>query len=244
MPGCASLRQTKPLEAILGEMPAHYIFMSNLATTIQLLSSIANGILTLEGQNTTRADVFYVWVLAESPSGIHRAQAIKFYNERFTQMMTESTRDIVLLGYFLHPNTSFDWDTWIILIKIPEFRKILHGEQLRADSGGKEEAIQLREELPENLICCARLYDFCANGISEGHAAHVALGEVHNAPAGTTPNKSAMDLIHEEDISPSNIDKEALEELLFNHPDPYDLDETDRVNFSDPGAPVPAVTRS
>ncbi|KAJ6595094.1 hypothetical protein DFH09DRAFT_1072918 [Mycena vulgaris] len=101
--------------------------------------------------------------------------------------------------------------------------------------------------LPANLIGCARLYDFYTNGISEGHAAHVALDEVHNAPAGTTLNKSApslIDLIHEENISPSSIDKEALEELLFNHPDLYDLDETDRIDFSDPGAPVPAVARS
>ncbi|KAJ6595140.1 hypothetical protein DFH09DRAFT_1305821 [Mycena vulgaris] len=76
--------------------------------------------------------------------------------------------------------------------------------------------------LPENLIGCACLYDFYTDGMSEGdysHTAHVVLGEVHNAPAGTPLNKSApslMDLIHEENIFPSSIDKEALEELLFN----------------------------
>ena len=36
--------------------------------------------------------------------------------------------------------------------------------------------------------------------------------------------------------------KEALEELLFNHPDPYDLAEVERLRFGDPDAP--AVTRS
>ncbi|KAJ7475427.1 hypothetical protein B0H11DRAFT_1321017 [Mycena galericulata] len=79
--------------------------------------------------------------------------------------------------------------------------------------------------LPENLIGCARLFDFYTNGISEGeysHEAHVQLNEVLT-PAGTTLTKSApslMDLLNEDNISPSTIDKEALEELLFNHPDP------------------------
>ncbi|KAJ7830124.1 hypothetical protein B0H13DRAFT_2372119 [Mycena leptocephala] len=100
--------------------------------------------------------------------------------------------------------------------------------------------------LPENLINCARFHGY-TNGISEGdysHTAHVALDDVP-APAGTTQNRSApslMDLVHEENISPSMVDKEALEEFLFNHPDPYDLGERERLKFQDPG--VPAVTRS
>jgi hypothetical protein len=104
--------------------------------------------------------------------------------------------------------------------------------------------------LPENLIGCARLYDFYTNGISEGeytHEAHVVLNEVIS-PAGTIQNRSApslMDLLNEENISPSTVDKEALEELLFNHPDPYDLAETDRLNLNDPlEATGPAVTRT
>ncbi|KAJ6579336.1 hypothetical protein B0H10DRAFT_1962959 [Mycena sp. CBHHK59/15] len=96
--------------------------------------------------------------------------------------------------------------------------------------------------LPENLIGCARLYDFYTNGISEGtysHEAHVLLDEVL-APSGTTLNKSVpslMDLLHEENISPSEFNRDALEDLLFNHPDPYDLAEADRYDF-------PKVTRS
>jgi hypothetical protein len=46
-----------------------------------------------------------------------------------------------------------------------------------------------------------------------------------------------MDLLHEENISPSEFDRDALEDHLFNHPDPYDLAETDRYDF-------PTVTRS
>ncbi|KAJ6526862.1 hypothetical protein DFH09DRAFT_1095058 [Mycena vulgaris] len=101
--------------------------------------------------------------------------------------------------------------------------------------------------LPENLIGCARLYDYYTNGISEGaysHEAHVALSEVLAPTAGTTLTKSApslMDLIHEVNVSPSEIDKEALEELLFQNPDPYDLVEAERVDLSDPR---PAMARS
>ena len=36
--------------------------MVNMSSFIQLLSSGANGILTLEGQNTSCANIFYVWV--------------------------------------------------------------------------------------------------------------------------------------------------------------------------------------
>ncbi|KAJ6531521.1 hypothetical protein DFH09DRAFT_1093197 [Mycena vulgaris] len=89
--------------------------------------------------------------------------------------------------------------------------------------------------LPENLIDCARIYDFYTNGISEGnysHQAHVALVDVLG-PAGETAQRSApslMDLLHEENVAPSAVDKEALSELLFNHPDPYGLAETDRLD--------------
>ncbi|KAJ7480524.1 hypothetical protein B0H11DRAFT_1724791, partial [Mycena galericulata] len=108
-------KATKPLQSILGETSAHYAFMANLSTMLQLLSSTANGILTLEGQNTTCADVFYVWVCIawhlervlanpDSSAGNHRAEVIRIYNERFAQMMTESSCHVFLLAYFLHPS--------------------------------------------------------------------------------------------------------------------------------------------
>ena len=96
--------------------------------------------------------------------------------------------------------------------------------------------------LPENLVSCAQLYDYYTNGISEvdyTHQAHVVLDEVLIATG--TQSRSAqslMDLIHEENISPSTVDQEAIDELLFNHPDPYDIAETERLNFG------PAVVRS
>jgi hypothetical protein len=70
--------------------------MANLSTMIQLLSTPANGFLTLEGQNTTCADVFYVWVAIAwhvektlsnpaTSAGSHRDEVIKIYNNRFSQ---------------------------------------------------------------------------------------------------------------------------------------------------------------
>jgi hypothetical protein len=90
--------------------------MGQMSGFIQLLSSGANAILTLEGQNTTCADVFYVWVciahhlekvLASPEVGVthHRNSVIKIYNHRFSQMMKESSYQVFLLGYYLHPCT-------------------------------------------------------------------------------------------------------------------------------------------
>jgi hypothetical protein len=39
-----------------------------------------------------------------------------------------------------------------------------------------------------------------------------------------------MDLLNAENVDPTDVDTAAIEDRLFNHPDPYDLDETDRVD--------------
>ncbi|KAK7018294.1 hypothetical protein R3P38DRAFT_1296978 [Favolaschia claudopus] len=314
---------------------------------VQLMAAPANGLLTLEGQNTTCAHVFYVWVIIawhlekvladpSSSAGRHRAEVIQCYNDRFEQMMTESSSNVFLLAYFLHPlfrkcgglqltmpaNKNADTlkpaqypSLFVTLFKAA--MEILKGEQLRYGKGGKEEVVKLQKEfiryayqqspfdtqyfdsstkpldywtrlsgdsnatqisriavkifsimpseicdertasrlgwfnaarrssiLPENLIDCARLYDYYTNGITEGaysHEVHVALDDVLAVPRGTVQQRSApslMDIINEENITPSAADAAAAEELLFNHPDPYDLDETSRLDLG------PAVVRS
>ncbi|KAF7344297.1 Zinc finger bed domain-containing protein 1-like [Mycena venus] len=338
-------KATKFLQGCLGETSAHYAFMANLSTMIQLMAAPAHGILTLEGQNTTCADVFYVWVsiawqlekVLSNPmsiAGRYRAQVIEAYNECFEQMMTESSCHVFLLAYFLHPTfrkfgglqltmpanrnaetlTLTEYPSLLITL-FKAAMQILKGEQQRLDRGGKEQVIQLQKEflryaynqapfdgqywdsstkplhywtklpndsnatqigriavkifsimpseicdertasrlgwfnaarrssiLPENLVDCSRLYDYYTNGIGEGNYSHeacVVLDEVIS-PSGTTQLRSApslMDLINEENISPSTVDKDALEELLFNHPDPYDLAESDRLDFG-PAVPV------
>uniref|UniRef100_A0A8H7XL12 Uncharacterized protein n=1 Tax=Psilocybe cubensis TaxID=181762 RepID=A0A8H7XL12_PSICU len=81
---------------------------------ISLLSSGAKAILTLEGQNTTCADVFYSWiciaydleqVLASPVIGVGNLQSevVNIYNHQFNQMMKESSHHIYFLAYYLHP---------------------------------------------------------------------------------------------------------------------------------------------
>lgn len=88
--------------------------MSQITGFIHLLSAAANGLLTLEGQNTNCADVFYVWVciaynleqvLGNPSIGVStlRPLVIEVYNHRFHQMMTESSHHVFLLAYYLHP---------------------------------------------------------------------------------------------------------------------------------------------
>ncbi|KAJ6624407.1 hypothetical protein B0H10DRAFT_2324854 [Mycena sp. CBHHK59/15] len=138
----ALFKKTKFLKGFLGETSAHYTFMANLSTMIQLLRAPTNGILTLEGQNTTCADVFYVWV------------CIAWQLEK---MMDESSCHIFLLAYFsiqLTMPTCRNGEQltpaqylplFVILFKAA--MQVLKGEQQRVDSGGKEEAVQLKEEL-------------------------------------------------------------------------------------------------
>ncbi|KAF5313790.1 hypothetical protein D9619_013706 [Psilocybe cf. subviscida] len=105
---------TKRLLPFITEGAAHYNFLIKMTGFTQLLSSGANGILTLEGQNTTCADVFYVWVciayqleivLTSSDAGVsqHQCEVVAIFNARFTQMMTESSHELFLVAYFLHP---------------------------------------------------------------------------------------------------------------------------------------------
>ncbi|KAJ7848134.1 hypothetical protein B0H14DRAFT_2583155 [Mycena olivaceomarginata] len=45
---------------------------------------------------------------------------------------------------------------------------------------------------------------------------------------------SLLDLLNDDDVAPQDFDREALEQALFNQPDPYDLAETDpRGQFED-----------
>ncbi|EIW85316.1 hypothetical protein CONPUDRAFT_43330, partial [Coniophora puteana RWD-64-598 SS2] len=105
---------TKKLTTYLTPGPAHFYFLSQVDSMVKLLEGAANGITTLEGQNTNCADVFYVWVtiawhlehvLGSPTLGLEtwRQQVIEIYNKRFSQMMSESSHGVFLLAYFLHP---------------------------------------------------------------------------------------------------------------------------------------------
>ncbi|KAJ7886499.1 hypothetical protein B0H13DRAFT_1889217 [Mycena leptocephala] len=88
-------------------------FMSNPPAFISLTTAPAHAILALEEQYVACADVFYAWVcIACSFEHLfatntylqrYRAQVIKLFNVRFEQMTSESSRNIFLFAYFLHP---------------------------------------------------------------------------------------------------------------------------------------------
>lgn len=91
---------------------------------------------------------------------------------------------------------------------------------------------------PEHLIDSAKLYDFYVNGFNEGKYTHTA--RVHLTPViqpdkiSATPTvlsaPSLMDLLNADNIEPTDVDIAGREQQLFNNPDPYDLEETERVD--------------
>jgi len=102
---------------------------------------------------------------------------------------------------------------------------------------------------PEHLVDSVKLYDFYVNGFEDGkytHRARVHLPAtlpygIDLSPA-THSAPTILDLLNAENIDPKDTDVAALEEHLFNNPDPYDLDETERVDEALQS--LPFVTRS
>lgn len=90
--------------------------MNKTTSLVRLLEAPAKGLKTLEGQRTTCADVFWVWVsigwhldriLSDTDSYLfeRREQIIGVYNARFELMMNNSPCAVHLLAFFLHPST-------------------------------------------------------------------------------------------------------------------------------------------
>jgi hypothetical protein len=102
---------------------------------------------------------------------------------------------------------------------------------------------------PEHLIDSTKLYDFYVNGFNEGKYTHTA--RVHLTPVIQPDQPSAnptvrsapslLDLLNTDNIEPADIDIAGQEQQLFNHPDPYDLEETERVDEALTG---PTIVRS
>ena len=102
---------------------------------------------------------------------------------------------------------------------------------------------------PEHLIDSTKLYDFYVNGFTEGKYTHTT--RVHLTPVIQPDQPSAnptvrsapslLDLLNTDNIEPADIDIAGQEQQLFNHPDPYDLEETERVDKALTG---PTIVRS
>ncbi|KAJ7062715.1 ribonuclease H-like domain-containing protein [Mycena amicta] len=148
------------LKMYLEPGPAHYGFLAQLDTMIKLLEAGANGIMTLEGQNSTCGNVFYVWVtiawqleqlLGTAQFGLmqYRPKVIEIYNARFEQMMTESSNDIFLLGYFLHPLYVEHGGIQLLMpaMKDGETLPVLWGEQQRTGNVSQADSDRLNDQL-------------------------------------------------------------------------------------------------
>ncbi|KAK7057889.1 ribonuclease H-like domain-containing protein [Favolaschia claudopus] len=170
-------KATKRLIPYLTPGATHYGFLAQLDCMVKLFEAGANGITALEGQNTTCADVFYVWVtiawhlnklLGDLNAGLvsYRDKVIEVYNARFDQMMTESSHGIFLFAYFLHPlyfqhgglklvmpalkeGEKFDLEKYPELFKTfrNSARAILKGEQTRTGKKSKSDADRLTDQL-------------------------------------------------------------------------------------------------
>jgi len=97
----------------------------------------------------------------------------------------------------------------------------------------------------EHLVDSAKLYDYYNNGFTDGnfsHKARVHLSTITPSPSESAPSilsaPSLMDLLNTNNIKPANADIAVMEELWFNNPDPYDLDETERTDIDLRSPPV------
>ncbi|KAK7029203.1 hypothetical protein R3P38DRAFT_3516264 [Favolaschia claudopus] len=335
-------KATKRLIPYLTPGATHYGFLAQLDCMVKLFEAGANGITALEGQNTTCADVFYVWVtlawhlnklLGDLNAGLvsYRGKVIEVYNARFDQMMTESSHGIFLFAYFLHPLYFQHGSLKLVMPvlkegekfdpeKYPElFKKlrasapaILKGEQIRTGKKSKNDAERMTDQLvrwavglppfhqrvyavagdspleywkglqrdsnadilatvaiivfsimpselcdertasllgsmtPEHLIATAQLSQWYKFGLTEGNYTHSAAANVKVSDVGSSSTvastPSLLDLLNDDDVAPQDVDREALEQALFNQPDPYDLAETDRVDSSINSNTLPVAT--
>ncbi|KAJ3982258.1 hypothetical protein F5890DRAFT_1444888, partial [Lentinula detonsa] len=105
---------TKPLRKYIALGTDRLRFQIELNHIDALLQPIARGLTTLEGQNTTCSDVFYVFVgiaigfnrVFEDPTSDiykYRAETFGVFNRRFGIFIGECTRDMFLLAYLLDP---------------------------------------------------------------------------------------------------------------------------------------------
>ncbi|KAJ6618421.1 hypothetical protein B0H10DRAFT_1947602 [Mycena sp. CBHHK59/15] len=103
---------------------------------------------------------------------------------------------------------------------------------------------------PEHLIATTQLSQWYKFGLTEGNYTHSATANVKVSAVGSSSTvlstPSLLDLLNDNDVAPQDVDREALEQALFNQPDPYDLAETDRVDntISSSLETVPRVIRS
>ncbi|KAK0498286.1 hypothetical protein EDD18DRAFT_82822 [Armillaria luteobubalina] len=172
-------KATKIIEKYLKDGGASMRFMAELQNVNALLTPIDRGLKTLEGQNVTCSDVFFVYIgiaigfmcVFETNQDDecllgHQVDTYNIFNRRFSILMTDSTSDMFLFAYFLDPVYYSDRALRLNLPPRPSFSKMiapplvmrlfraalsmLENKQLRRNSGGKEQASELITQLTDS----------------------------------------------------------------------------------------------
>ena len=89
--------------------------------------------------------------------------------------------------------------------------------------------------LPEHLVNIGLLAQWYKHGFTDGHYAHMAtanvkVSEVEYSSHTILSAPTLLDLLNDDNVAPTEAERDMLEEALYNSPDPYDLDETARFN--------------
>ncbi|KAF7982537.1 hypothetical protein HWV62_28166 [Athelia sp. TMB] len=148
----------------------NFNFQQQLFNIDTLLSPIARGLKTLEGQHTTCSDVFSIFIgiaigftrvfqKPTDPIYIHRSETFGVFDRRFKIFMTDCTEDMFILAYLLDPiyyrdralrlnlpardNFTSKTVSPLVLRLMNSARLMLQNEQLRMRSGGEAEGNQL-----------------------------------------------------------------------------------------------------
>ncbi|KAF7980497.1 hypothetical protein HWV62_37998 [Athelia sp. TMB] len=183
-------KSTAPLAKFFTPGPDSWKFQSQLHQINGLLTPIARGLETLEGQNTTCSDVFSIFVgiaigftrLFEDPKSEvfeHKAQTYGVFNRRFAIFLSECTPGMFLLAYLLDPIYHRDGALKLHLPPREAFSKhtvptlvhdliryaatMLQNEQLRTKKGGSEQGAVLVKQLTAWMYREAPFQDPCPN---------------------------------------------------------------------------------
>ncbi|CAK5273890.1 unnamed protein product [Mycena citricolor] len=97
----------------------------------------------------------------------------------------------------------------------------------------------------ENLVHSAQLLQWYKYGFGEGNYSHTSTANVRVSDIDLSSKSTVtllaptlMDLLNDKNAAPSSADTEALERMLFDQDDPFDLDESDCVNDTIESAPA------
>ncbi|KAJ3804022.1 hypothetical protein EV368DRAFT_50609, partial [Lentinula lateritia] len=101
--------------AYIANGPDHLKFQLQLHNIDLLLQPIARGLQTLEGQNTTCSDVFFIFIgiaigfnrVFQDPTSkifTHRKETFAIFDRRFDIFLNDCTKDMFILAYLLDPS--------------------------------------------------------------------------------------------------------------------------------------------